>query len=119
MVAVAVQLDVRAVQLVLDNNAAAAGGAQLGERVDQARGRCGQHRADPLPTCSRNAASASAPPASAARAATGSRPDSMSARRTCSTGTAAATATATASVSTPSRALWRSSPRSNRRRKCC
>ncbi len=69
------------------------------------------------PTSSRNASRASAPPASAATAVSGNRPDSMNARRTVSPGTSAAEAIA--SSITPSSAPCRSSPVSRRRRKSC
>ena len=69
------------------------------------------------PTSSPNPASAGLPPLSAAPATAGSDPRSITARRTCATGTSAARATA--SVITPSSAPWRSSPDSSRTRKYC
>jgi hypothetical protein len=62
-------------------------------------------------------ASSALPPLSAARAARGSDPLSMTARRTSASGTPAARATA--SVITPSSAPCRSSPDSSRTRKNC
>ena len=70
-----------------------------------------------LPTCSVTASRPATPSVSASRAVSGSRPESMKARRTAAAGTSAAAATA--SSMTPSRAPWRSSPVSNRRRNAC
>ena len=69
------------------------------------------------PTWSRNAPSASAPPASAAWATAPRSPRSISARRSAVAGTPAAFAAA--SAITPSSAPWRSSPDSSARRKRC
>jgi len=69
---------------------------------------CASIGASGRPTCSANAASALAPPVSAATATVFRSPASSSARRTAASSTPAALATA--STSSPACAPWRSSP---------
>ena len=113
-VAVAVHLDARAVQLVLD--------ADLGARARRARRR-GSRRGSPASAGpggrprGATASNAAAPPVRASRAVSGRRPDRKNARRTVAAGISAAAATA--SSITPSSAPWRSSPVNSRCRNCC
>ena len=109
VVAVAVHLDAGAVQLELDGHL-----RRRGRRARRPATRRGWRA---------SAAPAGRPPAdrlqrrrrrrrARCRAVSGSRPDSMNARRTVAAGTSAAAATA--SSTTPSSAPWRSSPVSSR-----